>query len=86
MLFWFKNLELFGEKTIKKVEKERNGFVGFYVAIDNKDRIISFNKDKSKVAEEAMNFGFWNKEYGFKIFKTYNDWTRGCIMGLINNQ
>jgi len=49
---------LIKKEAIKKLKKERSQYIGLWVAIDDKDRIISFDKVKSKVALDAMNWGF----------------------------
>ena len=76
--------KLFGKRIINKLRKERRKYTGQYVALDNKDRIIAFGKKESKVFAEAENFGWWDREYGFKVFKIYDEFTKNTIRGLID--
>jgi len=72
-------------KTALDSSKEYKKYYGLYVALDDKDRIISFGKNMQKVFGEAKDFGFWLKEHGIKLYKIYDVGERQLIKSLLDD-
>lgn len=75
------------EKIImtSSISKEYKRYYGLYVALDDKDRLISYGKNKQKVYGEAKDFSFWFKEHGIKLYKIYDVGDRQLIKSLLDD-
>lgn len=69
----------------KDIQKEYEEYFGMYVALDNKDRLISFGKDEQVVFNEAMEFNNRANNPGFRLYKIHNAYTRQLIKCLLDD-
>ncbi len=77
-----------GSEKIKMAldqRKEYKKYFGLWVALDDKDRVISMGKDRNKVFSEAENFSFWSKEWGLKLYKIHDTAERQLVKSLLDD-
>jgi len=72
-------------KIALDTNKEYKKYYGLYVALDDRDRLISFGKNKQKVFGEAKDFSFWFKEHKIKLYKIYEIAERQLIKSLLDD-
>lgn len=67
-----------------KMAKTARKFINLYVAVDEKDRIIAFNKNYEVVYKKAIDFINWDKNAGFRIYQLHTPYTKQMIYCLLN--
>jgi len=71
-------------KPIIKKNKSQNKYLeGIYVALDEKDRIISFDKNKDKVLSDVNFYHNYLKEYQVRIYKLIDYYVGENIRALL---
>ena len=71
--------------SAKQMKKDWEKYFGSYVALDEKDRLIAFGKDRKKVFEEAYNFFAFSKPFNFRIYKIYDSYEKQLIKSLLDD-
>jgi len=64
-------------KTAKK-------FIGLWIAVDDRDRIIAFDKNKETVYKKAVDFTDWDKDCRFRIYELLNPYDKQMIKCLLD--
>jgi len=72
-------------RSAKRIQKDYESYFGMYVALDDKDRLIAYGKDRKKVFEEAYNFFSFAKPINFKIYKIFDAYQRQLIKSLLDD-
>jgi len=67
-----------------KMTETAKKFIGLYVAVDERDRIISFDKNYEVVYKKAIDFIDWDKNAGFRIYKLLAPYTKEMIKCLLD--
>lgn len=75
----FKNLKEYQNYKINPFK-----LIDIWIALDDKDRIISFDNDKKKVLDDCIDFQRIKKNFGVKLYKTYPLELKDLIMGILN--
>jgi hypothetical protein len=65
------------------IKKDVKKYVGLWVAVDDKDRIIALDKDKSEVFKKALDFACF-AECSFRIYEIYKPYERQMIKSLLD--
>lgn len=69
----------------KKLQKDWESYFGMYVALDEKDRLIAYGKDRKKVFEEAYDFFAFSKPINFRIYRIFDAYKRQLIKSLLDD-
>ncbi len=72
------------KSIISKLKKQNNKYIGLWVAIDDKDRILCYGKDRKEVFNEAYSRNFLDKNAGIRMYKIHDQYIKNLIMGLLN--
>jgi len=72
-------------KLSKDIQKDWKKYFGMYVALDDKDRLISYGKDRQKVFDEAENFCFWANKHGLRLYRIYDTYERQILKSLLDD-
>ena len=65
----------------KDVEK----YIDLWVAVDDKDRIIAYDKDRAVVFKQAYNFDLYAQNCGFRVYRIYKPYIRQMIKSLLDH-
>lgn len=68
-----------------KIDKDLKKFYGLWVAIDDKDRLLAYGKEKENVVDKAIDLTTYDKERKFRIYRIYEPYERQIIMSLLND-
>lgn len=70
--------------SAKQMEKDWKKYFGMYVAVDDRDRLITYGKNREKVFEEAYNFFNNYTPIKFKIYKIFDTYEKQLIKSLLD--
>lgn len=68
----------------KEIEKTVKKYIGLWVALDDKDRLLSFGKERVKVLDDATSDMFLDKNAGIRLYKIFSPYTKDMIKGLLD--
>jgi len=71
--------------SAKQMQKDWEKYFGMYVALDEKDRVITYGKNWKKVFEEAHNFYSNYTPIKFRIYKIFDSYERQIIKSLLDD-
>ena len=72
-------------EMIKTIRSEFKKYYGKWVALDEKDRLISYGKNRIGVLDDVNDFSFWLKNHGIKLYKIYDPHDRQLIISLLDD-
>ena len=73
-------------KTSLEIRKDWKKYFGLWVTLNDKDRLICYDKDRQSVFEEAEIFNFWANKCGFRLYKIYNTYERQMLKSLLDDK
>lgn len=75
------------EKLIqaKEIQKDWEEYYGYYVALDEKDRLIGFGKTRQEVLQQASAVFSFCSPFRFKIYRIFDAYKRQLIKSLLND-
>ncbi len=72
-------------KWSKDIRKDWKSYFGLWVALDDKDRLICYGKNRQDVFNEAENFNFWANKCGIRVYKIYDSYERQMLKSLLDD-
>ncbi len=72
-------------KTSLEIRKDWKSYFGLWIALDDKDRLICYGKNRHKVFKEAETFSFWANQCGFRLYKIHDTYERQMLKSLLDD-
>lgn len=64
--------------------KEWESMFGVYVALDDKDRLIAYSKDKNEVLKKAEEFNKYSNNTGFRFYQIFDSYKKELIKCMLD--